>query len=110
MAGPRRARQTRPNGPQRDAIPNDRSLKQELATPIYWFDSAGRKVVEPKAEIKKRLLGAGSPDIADALALTFAAPVAPRRTLEDDWMLRRHRRPRREYDPFEQMDRELRNN
>jgi hypothetical protein len=91
------------------AIPNDPSLKQELATPIYWFDSAGRKVVEPKDEIKKRLLGAGSPDIADALALTFAAPVAPRRTLEEDWPLRGYRQQRREYDPFEQTERELRN-
>ena len=91
------------------AIPNDPSLKQELATPIYRFDSAGRKVVESKDEIKKRLLGAGSPDIGDALALTFAAPVAPRRTLEQDWLLRPYRQQRREYDPFEQMERELRN-
>lgn len=57
------------------AIPNDVTLKQELATPIYWFDNSGRKVLEAKDEIKKRLLGAGSPDIADALALTFAHPV-----------------------------------
>ena len=60
------------------AIPDDRSLKQELATPIYWFDPAGRKVLEPKDDIKKRLHEAGSPDIADALCLTFAAPVQPR--------------------------------
>jgi hypothetical protein len=79
------------------AIPNDTSLKQELATPIYWFNSAGRKVVEPKDEIKKRLLGAGSPDIADALALTFAAPVAPRQAMDD--LVAVSRRGRREYDP-----------
>ena len=52
------------------AIPNDNALKQELATPIYWFDAAGRKVLEPKDEIKKRLQGAGSPDLADALTWT----------------------------------------
>lgn len=63
------------------AIPKDLALQQELATPIYWFDSAGRKVLEPKDEIKKRLPGAGSPDIADALALTFAAPVTPKEGL-----------------------------
>ena len=62
------------------AIPNDPALKQELATPIYWFDPAGRKVLESKDDIKERLLkgkegGGGSPDIADALALTFAHPV-----------------------------------
>ena len=85
------------------AIPNDPSLKQELATPIYWFDSAGRKVVEPKDEIKKRLLGAGSPDIADALALTFAAPVSPRRTPEEDWDFQRRRRVR--YNPFADLGR-----
>lgn len=76
------------------AIPNDTALKQELATPIYWFDPAGRKVLEPKEDIKKRLLGAGSPDIADALALTFAMPVhaaVPHRL--------RGEKPR-EYDPY----------
>lgn len=64
------------------AIPNDPALKQELATPIYWFDAAGRKVLEPKDEIKKRLQGGGSPDMADSLALTFAFPVAKRHPLD----------------------------
>lgn len=91
------------------AIPNDPSLKQELATPIYRFDAAGRQVVESKDDIKKRLLGAGSPDIADALALTFAAPVAPRRRPEDDWRQYRHRQQPREYDPIAQMEKELEN-
>jgi hypothetical protein len=57
------------------SIPNDRDLKLELATPKYWFDTQGRKVLEPKDDIKKRLQGGGSPDIADALALTFAMNV-----------------------------------
>lgn len=59
------------------SIPNEPSLKQELATPIYWLDNQGRKVLEPKDEIKKRLQGGASPDIADGLALTFAHPVKP---------------------------------
>ena len=42
--------------------------------PLYWYDAAGRMVLEPKDKIKERL--GASPDIADALALTFAAPVA----------------------------------
>lgn len=79
------------------AIPNDQALKQELATPIYWFDAAGRKVLEPKDEIKKRLQGGGSPDVADALALTFAFPVAKRNPLD---ALGIPRRKDKEYDPY----------
>ncbi len=48
-------------------------LKSELSTPLYWYDAAGKIVLEPKDKIKERL--GASPDIADALALTFAAPV-----------------------------------
>jgi hypothetical protein len=57
------------------AIPDNRALKQELATPTYWFEHDQRRL-ESKDQIKKRLHGRNSPDIADALALTFAAPVA----------------------------------
>ena len=35
-------------------------------------------MLEPKGDIKKRLKGGASPDLADALALTFAYPVATR--------------------------------
>lgn len=48
-------------------------LKSELSTPLYWYDAAGKIVLEPKDKIRERL--GASPDIADALALTFAAPV-----------------------------------
>lgn len=61
------------------AIPNLTALKVELATPVYRFDAANRKVLESKDDIKKRLAG-GSPDMADALALTFAHPVAKKST------------------------------
>lgn len=57
------------------AIPDMMGLKQELATPTYSFDSHGRRVLESKDQIKKRLHNAGSPDLADALALTFASPI-----------------------------------
>jgi len=59
------------------AIPDDLMLKQELATPVYQFDARGRYKLESKDAIRERLPEAGSPDIADALALTFASPVAP---------------------------------
>lgn len=45
-------------------------LVGECATVTYGFDSSGRLIVESKDELKKR--GLRSPDIADALALTFA--------------------------------------
>lgn len=57
------------------AIPDIMELKQELATPTYRFDVADRIVLESKDDIRKRLPSAGSPDVADALALTFAYPV-----------------------------------
>lgn len=57
------------------SIPDILALKQELATPTYSYDVQGRKCLESKDQIKKRLQDAGSPDIADALCLTFAAPV-----------------------------------
>jgi hypothetical protein len=55
-------------------IPNDMGLKQDLATPTYKFTSAQDVYsLESKDEIKKRI--GRSPDVGDALALTFAFPV-----------------------------------
>lgn len=51
-------------------------LTAELTAPTYKFDAANHLLLEKKAEVKKRT--GTSPDLADALALTFAAPVAPR--------------------------------
>ena len=82
------------------AIPNDTALKQELATPIYWYDNVGRKVLESKDQIKKRLQGAGSPDLADALALTFALPVG-KKEVEDIYIKRRREtKHKKDYDPY----------
>jgi hypothetical protein len=57
-------------------IPNDINLRQDLAAPTYKFDPSNRIALEPKDKIKAR--GLPSPDIGDALALTFAQPVAKR--------------------------------
>ena len=82
------------------AIPNDIALKQELATPIYWYDNVGRRVLESKDQIKKRLQGAGSPDLADALALTFALPVA-KKEMEDIYIKKRKETThKKDYDPY----------
>ena len=82
-------------------IPSDPMLRQELSTPTYWFDSQGRKVLESKDEIKKRLQGGASPDIADALALTFAYPVGKRLPLE----VRVRLKPvsQLDYDPYDKV-------
>ena len=81
------------------AIPNDLVLKKELAAPIYWFDASGRKVLESKDDIKKRLKGGQSPDIADALALTFASPVSRKTPLQE--LQDRFGSPKkREHDPY----------
>ena len=81
------------------AIPNEQALKLELATPTYSFDAANRMALESKDEIKKRLPDAGSPDLADALALTFAHPVAPR---PKGIATLRTSTPRLEHDPYAQ--------
>ena len=44
-------------------------LRSELMVPRYNMDNRGRRVVESKEEIKKRLKGAKSPDSADAFNL-----------------------------------------
>jgi hypothetical protein len=85
------------------AIPNDVALKQELATPIYWYDNVGRRVLESKDQIKKRLQGAGSPDLADALALTFALPVAKKEMKDIYIKKRRETTHKKEYDPYTRM-------
>lgn len=58
------------------AIPNEPELKSELSSPTYKFDASGRLLLEPKEKLKER--GLRSPDLADALALTFAYPVSIR--------------------------------
>lgn len=55
------------------SIPNDTMLISELVVPTYDQHSSGRNVVESKKDMKKRVPEMGSPDIADAFLLTFAA-------------------------------------
>lgn len=63
-------------------IPNLDSLHADLTMPTYSFDSSGRLKLEKKEDMKKR--GLKSPDEADALALTFAFPVAEK-TMNAGW-------------------------
>lgn len=48
-------------------------IRQQVMAPTWKMDAQGRRVVEPKADTKKRI--GRSPDDADALNLAFAAPV-----------------------------------
>lgn len=55
-------------------IPDSDSLHADACGPGYKYDSNSRVVLEKKADMRKR--GVPSPDEWDAVALTFAEPVA----------------------------------
>jgi len=55
-------------------LPKDDTLRHELVAPRYNFTSSGKVVVESKDSMKRR--GMRSPDLADALCLTFASNAA----------------------------------
>ncbi len=57
-------------------LPATAELQADLCQVAYDYDAAGRLRLEAKEKIKARC--GKSPDLADALALTFAAPVCPR--------------------------------
>ena len=58
------------------SIPDEDGLQADLCAPEYEYDSASRVVLESKKHMRAR--GVRSPDKGDALALTFALPVAPK--------------------------------
>lgn len=56
------------------SIPTERDdLADDLTAPLYEFDHLNRLKLEKKEDMKRR--GLPSPDIGDALALTFSRPV-----------------------------------
>lgn len=57
-------------------LPDDRQLKADLVGPRKLIDSTGAIQLESKKDMRSR--GLASPDAADALAVTFAFPVANR--------------------------------
>ena len=61
---------------QGGALPDDEELVHDLVVPFYTHkNAAGKLQLEAKEDIKKRVKR--SPDVGDALALTFAEEVAP---------------------------------
>jgi hypothetical protein len=82
------------------AIPGIPELTRELTAPTYTF-LGGKFVLEPKDKIKERI--GVSPDLADALALTFAHPDMPAGTPEGRLMAARidqHLRVQHDWNPI----------
>lgn len=55
------------------SLPPNNHLKDDLVGPEYFENPNGKVQLEKKDDMRKR--GLASPDLGDALALTFAAPV-----------------------------------
>lgn len=79
------------------SLPNVPGLVAELTGPTYFF-TGGKFQIESKDQIKKRL--GKSPDLADALALTFALPDMPA-SMSGMMHVKKHRAT--EYDPYARM-------
>lgn len=77
-------------------LPNLPELVRELSAPTYTFQN-GRLLLEPKEQIKDRL--GYSPDMADALALTFAFEDVPAITDFEKVAGQKHQ-VLHEFDPF----------
>jgi hypothetical protein len=82
------------------ALPPDVSpeLTAELTTPTYTHNAKGQFLIEDKDSIKEKLQR--SPDLADALALTFAIADQPAITVEDRLRARRRGQMQSDYDPL----------
>ncbi|MCQ4325771.1 MULTISPECIES: terminase [Pseudomonadaceae] len=77
------------------AIPRDEGLATDLCAVEYGYNAADAILLEKKESMKAR--GLASPDSADALAVTFAVPVAL--TVPGQEHLERNDQ-RREYNPY----------
>jgi hypothetical protein len=62
-------------------LPDDRELAADLGAVDYGYDGSDAILLERKDDMRKR--GLASPDDGDALALTFAYPVAKRDRAEE---------------------------
>lgn len=74
-------------------IPAHPVLMSDLSSVDYSYDSSRRMILASKE--KMRSAGIPSPDMADALALTFAVPVMPKRERYEPWQERLHRTQRK---------------
>ena len=79
-------------------IPDDPMLVEELATPTFDVNEQNQKVLESKQKIRDRT--GRSPDLADALCLTFAENVELEEGKEEG-QLRHEPQVVEDYNPFE---------
>lgn len=63
-------------------IPNIPSLVEELSMPLYDVTERNEKILESKAKMRERC--GKSPDLADALALTFAVDVQAEKLTDEN--------------------------
>lgn len=77
-------------------IENSQELITDLHAVEYGYNVRNQLLLESKEDMKKR--GLASPDSADALALTFAFPVADEKTTE---MALQYGRQREDYNPYD---------
>jgi len=83
---------------ERGQIPDVPGLLEELTQVKYGY-KGDRIILEPKEEFKKRL--GQSPDLSDALAVTFAFPIEPKqRTLPASMLAKQEHET---LDPFEHL-------
>lgn len=68
-------------GEQPAKVPDSDTLHADLMGPKFSYDSNSRLKLERKEDMRRR--GVSSPDDGDALALTFAMPVASRAGLHE---------------------------
>lgn len=80
------------------ALPMLPEMVGELTSPTYTF-KGGTFLIEPKEMVKARI--GRSPDLADALATTYALPEMPTQALEE---LRQSSKAKRDHDPYEDRD------
>lgn len=84
------------------AIPDDTVLHDDLIGPEYTMRDDGKIILESKDDMKDR--GIPSPNRADAICLTFAAPVASKQDMLESMGLgkiRTFRHRTQKYDPFD---------
>ncbi len=73
-------------------IPRDARLQSDLVGRKNSYDARRRVRMEPKEKMRAR--GLKSPDSADALALTFATPIQPRKDKHEETLIQKLARVR----------------
>ena len=76
--------------------PESQDIEDDLCAPEYFYNGRGKLQLESKEDMKAR--GLPSPDDGDALALTFAAPVA---AASRSWVRERESDPISDSDLFQ---------